>query len=164
MSEDFSSDGVAGLTEDPSLPADIHDQLLILTIDHPSTGATLITDAYFQGAMQEGFQAFTGEPPSPEVQPSIGQLIKEVNAKSSDLLRIPGIEALITKGFLSIAFKMKWGVLEVQEQGNGALRSVAGKEGPQQKPAVAGQGAAGTKPTWRRTAKGFGSWSGSRPG
>ena len=77
MNEDFSSDGVAGLTEDPSLPADIHDQVLILSIDHLSTGAMLITDAYYQGAMQEGFQAFIGEPASPEVHSSISQANQE---------------------------------------------------------------------------------------
>ena len=102
MSEEFSVDGVAGLPEDPTLPAEIRDQLLTLTVDRLSTGATLITEAHFQGAMQEGFQAFTGELPSPEVQSSIRQLIKEVNARSPDLLRIPGIENFITKGFLGI--------------------------------------------------------------
>ena len=67
MSEDFSLDGVAGLTEDPNLTVDIRDQPLILTVDRLSTGAMLITDAHFQGAMQEGFRAFTGELPSLEV-------------------------------------------------------------------------------------------------
>ena len=122
MTEEFSAASVTGLVEDPNLPADTRDQLFALTVDRLGTGATLITDAPFQGAMEEGFQALTGGPATPEVKGSIGKLIQEVNTKNPELLRIPGLENFITKGFLGLARKMKWGVLEVNERGNGAIR------------------------------------------
>ena len=109
MSEEFSSASVAGLAEDPNLPADTRDQLLALSVDRLGIGATLITDAHFQGAMEEGFQALTGGPPSGEVKGAITRLIQEVNTKNPELLRIPGLENFITKGFLGLARKMKWG-------------------------------------------------------
>ena len=59
MSEDLTSGSTAGLAEDPNLPADTRDQLLALSVDRLGIGATLITDAHFQVAMEEGFEALT---------------------------------------------------------------------------------------------------------
>ena len=122
--ENATSPGIlSDLGEDPNLPGELRDQLLGLTVDRLSTGVILVTGVHFQKALEEGYQVLTGVVPSVATKTSLALLIKEVNEKNPEVLLLPGLENFITKSFLSMVRNMKWGVLELREQGTNAIRN-----------------------------------------
>ena len=122
MENSTSPGTLSDLGEDPNLPGELRDQLLGLTVDRLSTGVIQVTGVHFQKALEEGYQVLTGVVPSAATKTSLAGLIKEINEKNPEVLLLPGLENFITKSFLSMVRNMKWGVLELREQGTNAIR------------------------------------------
>ncbi len=108
---------------DPDLPGELRDQLLALTVDRLSAGATLVTENHFQKTVEEGYHILTGVAPSAAIKTSLAGLIREVNENNPEILLLPGLENFITKSFMKIVRNMKWGVLELREQGTNEMRN-----------------------------------------
>ena len=122
--ENSAPQGVlADMGGDPDLPGELRDQLLALTVDRLSAGATLVTENHFQKTVEEGYHILTGVAPSAAIKTSLAGLIREVNENNPEILLLPGLENFITKSFMRIVRNMKWGVLELREQGTNEMRN-----------------------------------------
>jgi len=114
-------------SQDPSLEPsliseELRNQLLILIADRMNTGQVMIAEAHFLKAMVEGYQALSGNFPSQEIKKQLGKIIAEVNKENPETFVIPGIENWITQSVAGIVQKKKWGITELQEQGQGLIR------------------------------------------
>ena len=120
--EDTPSQPQPGLAESPLLPGELRDQLLMLVADRLAVGEILITAAHFQKAMEEGYQTLTHAFPSTELREHFGTLVNEMNENNPEAFVGQGLENWITRSFLGLVRKQKWGVTEMQERGHQAIR------------------------------------------
>jgi len=123
MSEEQATQEISSAAQgDTLLPAGLRDQLLGVVADRLNSGETLITEAHFQKALEEGYHALTKAFPSNDVKQRLQDLIKEVSAETPEILVIPGLENWITKSFLAQVRKANWGITEVKVEGQNAIR------------------------------------------
>ena len=123
MSEEQATQEISSAAQgDTLLPAGLRDQLLGVVADRLNSGETLITEAHFQKALEEGYHALTKAFPSNDVKQRLQDLIKEVRAETPEILVIPGLENWITKSFLAQVRKANWGITEVKVEGQNAIR------------------------------------------
>ena len=127
MTEDTHLEVVS--TDEISLISDeLRGQMLMLVGDRINTGTALIAQVHFHKAMEEGYQALTGSFPSEEIKKNLGRIIDEVNADNPETFAIPGIENWIIQSVMAMVRQKKWGIIEVQEEGQATIRNVVRHE------------------------------------
>ncbi|MBT3345101.1 MAG: hypothetical protein HN404_19040 [Gemmatimonadetes bacterium] len=104
-------------------------QLLTVLADQLSTGEALLTEQHFVDALAKVDEQLTGEAPSESRRSELTGLIRETNEKDPTILLVPGVENWIARTVLAQFRKANWGITEVQERGNQAVRDFA--HGPQ---------------------------------
>lgn len=116
-------------TEEISLISnELRGQMLMLVGDRINTGIPLIAQAHFQKAMEEGYQVLTGGFPSEEIKKDLGRIIDEVNADNLETFVVPGIENWIIQSVMATVRQRKWNIIEVQEEGQAAVRNFVHQE------------------------------------
>ena len=96
--------------------------MLALVADRLSSGEVLISEAQFQQAMEEGYAALANSGVGGQEKSWLRGILTEVNSKNPEVFVVPGVENWIVHSVLANARKQGWGVVEVQEQGNQAIR------------------------------------------
>ena len=122
MEDSTPPDAAASQPDDPQLSGEMRDQLLSLVADRLAAGETLVSDAHFQKVLEEGYQTLVGTPVSVPIREALGRMVAETMVTNPEVFAIPGLENWITKSFLGTVRARKWGVLEMQERGNAAIR------------------------------------------
>ncbi len=122
MSEEQAKQEASPAADDALLPAGLRDQLLSLLAGRINAGDTLITEAHFQKALEEGYHALTKVFPPNDVKQRLQAVAKEVNSENPEIFVIPGLENWITKSFLAQVRKANWGITELKVQGQNAIR------------------------------------------
>ncbi|MFH1566980.1 MAG: hypothetical protein ABIL09_03205 [Gemmatimonadota bacterium] len=106
----------------PELDAELRDQVLALLTERLNAGEILITADQFEAAMRESCTALSGSAPSGPVLAGLKGALQSVNAADPGVFLVPGIENWISRSVLAEVRKLRWGIVEVQEQGNQAVR------------------------------------------
>jgi hypothetical protein len=104
-------------------------QLLSVLADQLNTGDVLLTPQHFVDALAVVQQQLTGMEADAPQREHFAQLVKTTNEQDPAILLAPGVENWIAKSVLGQARKAGWGITEVQEQGNQAIRDFV--RGPQ---------------------------------
>ena len=121
--EDAAQDEDAIQGEISLIPDELRNQLLVVIGDWVNTGRILITNAHFEKAIEEAYQALSGGFPSQEIREQLSKTIALVNQENPETFVIPGMENWITQSVMGVVRQRKWGIAEVQERGQGEIRN-----------------------------------------
>ncbi len=102
--------------------AELKNQVLALVADRLSSGEVLISEAQFQQAMEEGYAELKNSEVREQEKSWLRGILTEVNSQNPEVFVVPGMENWIVQSVLANARKQGWGVVEIQEQGNQAIR------------------------------------------
>ena len=97
-------------------------QLLSLLADRLQTGEVLVGESHLLGALQKDYLELTQQQPTPEVVKRLTAALRSANEASPEVFLVPGLENWIAKSVLIEVRKQGFGIVEVQERGNHAVR------------------------------------------
>ena len=97
-------------------------QLLAVLAGQGNTGDVLLSEPPFVDALVKVQQQLTGAEASESRRSEFAWLVQETNTQDPSILLVPGVENWIAKSVLAQARKANWGITEIQERGNQAVR------------------------------------------
>lgn len=114
---------------DQSLPGDplsnqLRDQLLSRVSERLQSGEVLVSNAHFQKAFEEEYQALNGVVPVEELRVQLSAAIEDINKRNPEVLVVLGVENWLVKAFMEGVRKNNWNIVTFQEQGHQALREL----------------------------------------
>jgi len=97
-------------------------QLLAVVAGQVNTGDVLLSELHFVDALMNVQQQLTGAEASESRRSEFVRLVQEINTQDPSILLVPGVENWIAKSVLAQARKANWGITEILERGNQAVR------------------------------------------
>lgn len=105
-----------------SLSSQLRNQLLARVSERLQSGEVLVSNAHFQKAFEEEYQALNGVVPVEELRAQLNAAIEDVNKRNPEVLVVLGVENWLVKAFMEGVRKNNWSIVTFQEQGHQALR------------------------------------------
>ncbi|MBI2506475.1 MAG: hypothetical protein HYW07_24935 [Candidatus Latescibacteria bacterium] len=100
----------------------MRNQLLARVSERLQSGEVLVSNAHFQKAFEEEYQALNGVVPVEELRAQLNAAIEDVNKRNPEVLVVLGVENWLVKAFMEGVRKNNWSIVTFQEQGHQALR------------------------------------------